>query len=66
MVLEWSGVCAVGGVGKVLVYGLGPSFKPIRIRLPAVRYRHHILPQSLTTKFAARKSSGLQCGMGVG
>lgn len=41
MILEWSGACAVGGVGKVLIYGLRPSFKPIRIRLPAVRYRPH-------------------------
>lgn len=41
MILGWSGACAVGGVGKVLIYGLRPSFKPIRIRLPAVRYRPH-------------------------
>ena len=55
MVLEWSGAFAVGGIGKVLVYGLKPSFKPIRIRLPAVRYWHHVFPSEFDHKICSKK-----------
>ena len=36
MILEWSGVCAVGGRGRLVIYGLRHVPRLISINLPDV------------------------------